>query len=340
MSRVYYQKYDGNQPDVLSQLARHLFEHIVDAEQVQLEKHVPIKVHFGEKGNTTFVPPGSYEGLIDALEDRKIEASYIETNVLYRGARTNRTDHLKLAKEHGFTQIPIIIADGEIGEEVHEVTINKDFFDTVKLGKAFGDFKQVLVTAHFKGHGMAGFGGALKQLAMGFASRSGKMAQHSQLSPTVDGRVCINCGLCLTKCDVDAIEMNDHAEIIQSKCVGCAGCIAICPVSAITNDWRAAHLKEKISEYAYGACKDKNHIFINFLMNITEQCDCMGQHYDPIAGHIGVLASMDPVALDAACLDMLQDQENKTLFDSGRVSLDHAEKIGLGTTNYTLVEVK
>lgn len=246
MKKVYFKRYNGNDPQILSEYAQALFEYMVKEENIKLEKTVPIKVHFGEKGNVTYVPAKSYEGLIESLAKRGIESSYIETNVLYRGARTTRESHLALAKDHGFTQIPIMIADGEIGEAVYEVEINKDYFKTVKLGAGFEAYNQILVTAHFKGHGMAGFGGALKQLAMGFASRSGKMAQHSKQTPAVNGDKCTSCGLCLTKCDVDAIQINDFAIIDESKCVGCAGCIAICPVGAISNDWVQQILEKKL----------------------------------------------------------------------------------------------
>lgn len=339
MKNVYFKAYKGNDPEQLSVLAKELFEHMVVTEGVTLEKDIPIKVHFGEKGNDTYVPAKSYGGLIESLKDRDINTSYIETNVLYRGSRTTKQSHLALAKDHGFTQIPIIIADGEIGEAVHTVTINKKYFNEVKLGEAYKNYDQILVTAHFKGHGMAGFGGAIKQLSMGFASRSGKMAQHSKQTPNVNVKKCTACGLCLTKCDVNAIVIESAAIISDEKCVGCAGCIAICPVGAITNDWGADNFREKVAEYAYGADLNKKHIYINFLMNITKECDCMGQHYDPIADHIGVLASMDPVALDTACLDMLQKEHGSKLFENGRTTLKHAEEIGFGDPDYTIVSL-
>ncbi|MGB3366107.1 MAG: DUF362 domain-containing protein, partial [Acidaminobacteraceae bacterium] len=191
----------------------------------------------------------------------------------------------------------------------------------------------------FKGHGMAGFGGALKQLAMGFASRSGKMAQHSKQTPEVNSTKCTSCGLCLTKCDVNAIHIDEYAIISDEKCVGCAGCIAICPVGAISNDWGAENFREKIAEYAYGADLNKNHIYINFLTNITKECDCMGQHYEPIADHIGVFASMDPVALDSACLDILQKEDGSKLFENGRTTLEHAAVIGFGDPDYKIIEL-
>lgn len=338
MSKVYFKKYDGNDTSVLSKLAKELLEQLVENDGHIIMDNVPIKVHFGEKGNKTFVPPACYDGIIDYLESKDKKTSFIETNVLYRGSRTTKENHIALAKEHGFNRIPIIIADGDIGESIYEVKIDKKYFESVKLGAAFNDYDQIIVMSHFKGHGMAGFGGALKQLAMGFASRSGKMAQHSQLSPTVSAKKCIACGVCLEKCDYDAILMEDKAKIIPEKCVGCAGCIAVCPVAAIRNDWGALNFREKIAEYAYGAQLGKKHLYITLMINITEDCDCIGQEMDPVARNYGVLASTDPVALDTACLDILQ-AEHHHMFETGRESLVHAKEIGFGNGDYNLIEL-
>lgn len=330
MSKVYFKRYEGSDYSVLSDIAKEMLIQLVEKDGEKLEHNVPIKVHFGEKGNTTFIPASCYDGIIDYLDEHKRETSFIETNVLYRGSRTTRDSHLALAKDHGFIRKPIIIADGEMGEAVHEVVINQEYFKSVKLGAAFNDYKQIIVMSHFKGHGLAGFGGALKQLAMGFASRSGKMAQHSRMVPTVTGHKCISCGICVNKCDVDAIIIDEVAEIDATKCIGCAGCIAVCPVGAIKNDWGAANFREKITEYAYGAQLDKSHLYISFMVNITKDCDCIGEEMQPIAKNFGVLASTDPVALDSACLDILQSEEHIDLFDDGRDSLVHAKHIHFG----------
>lgn len=193
--------------------------------------------------------------------------------------------------------------------------------------------------SHFKGHGAAGFGGALKQLAMGFAARGGKLEQHSGISPVVDAEKCISCGICVNKCDFGAIQTPDTAVIDESKCIGCAGCIAVCPQGAIENTWGGSNFLEKLSEYAYGASKDKDIIYITFVHNITKECDCAGTAMKPIAGNIGILAGKDPVALDAACLDLVQKNSGEKLFEKGRTSLKHAEKIGLGTMQYELIEI-
>jgi len=340
MSTVYFKSYEGQDLSELSKIGAQLFELLVKDYKGNLDGQVPIKVHFGEKGNKTFVPASVYDGIIDQLQARDIESSFIETNVLYRGERTTRDSHIALAKDHGFTRLPIIIADGDQGEAVHEVVIDQEYYKSVKLGAAFKDFKHIVVTSHFKGHGLAGFGGALKQLAMGFASRSGKMAQHSRMVPTVNQDKCTACGLCVKKCDVTAITLEPKAIIHESKCVGCAGCIAVCPVAAIRNDWGASNFREKVAEYAYGAQLEKDYFYISFLYNITKECDCIGQAMEPITKNFGVMASLDPVALDKASIDLVQDYTNSNLFDSGRETLNHCEQINFGDQNYTLVEVQ
>ncbi|WP_242862633.1 DUF362 domain-containing protein [Clostridium colicanis] len=340
MSKVYFTKNSESDYDKLGKDALELLKKIVSETGHKFEKEVPIKVHFGEKGNKTFIPAKCYDEIINYLKENGVSPAYIESNVLYRGSRTTTELHIETAKAHGFTQIPIIIADGDIGTEYNEVEINKEYIKKCKIGKRYGEFKQFIVMSHFKGHVAAGFGGALKQLAMGFASRGGKMEQHSGISPVVDHEKCVSCGICMNKCNFGAIEISDAAVIDESKCIGCAGCIAVCPQGAIENSWGGANFLEKLAEYAYGASKDKDIIYITFVHNITKECDCVGEHMKPVAGNIGVLAGKDPVALDTACLDLVQKNSGKKLFEKGRTSLKHAEKIGLGSMEYELIEIK
>jgi len=114
----------------------------------------------------------------------------------------------------------------------------------------------------------------------------------------------------------------------------------VCPQGAIENtSWVGSNFLEKLSEYAYGASKGKDIIYITFVHNITEECDCVGAHMDPITGNVGILAGKDPVALDTACLDLVQKTSGKKLFEKGRKALVHAEKIGLGTMQYDFIEI-
>jgi len=339
-SKVYFIKNIESDYSKLGKDALELLKKIVSETGHRFEKEVPIKVHFGERGNKTFIPAKCYDEIINYLKEKGTTPYYIETNVLYRGARTTKDKHIETAKSHGFTQIPIIIADGDIGTDYDEIEINKEYIKKCKIGKEYGKFNQFIVMSHFKGHIEAGFGGALKQLAMGFAARAGKLEQHSGISPVVTAKKCIACGICVDNCNFDAIQVSDTAVIDDTKCVGCAGCIAVCPQGAIGNTWGGVHFHEKLAEYAYGASKGKDNIYITFAHNITQNCDCAGRHMKPITDNIGVLAAKDPVALDTACLDLVQQNSGKKLFENGRITLEHAEKIGLGTMKYELIELK
>lgn len=339
MSKVYFIKNTESDYDKLGKDAVELLKKIVSETGHEFEKEVPIKVHFGEKGNRTFIPAKCYDETIKYLNKNGITSLYIESNVLYKGSRTTTEEHIKTAKSHGFTQIPIVIADGNIGTEYNEIEINKEYIKKCKIGKGYGNYNQFIVMSHFKGHIAAGFGGALKQLAMGFASRGGKLEQHSGISPVVDEKKCISCSICAEKCNYSAINIQDTAIIDSDKCIGCAGCIAVCPQEAIRNTWGGSNFLEKLAEYAYGASKDKDIIFITFIHNITKDCDCSGTHMKPIAENIGIMAGKDPVALDTACLDLVQRNEDNKLFDKGRKTLMHAEKIGLGTMEYEIISL-
>lgn len=343
MEKVYFKSIDSySKTEELSKAAAKILQYIVQNENISLEKFIPLKVHFGEKGNKTYIESKNYNGIIDYLKGQSIESGFIETNVLYRGERTTSEKHIKLAHEHGFTQLPVIIADGEHGEEFVNVEINKKNFNSCKIAKGIAGEKQIIVLSHFKGHIMAGFGGAVKQLAMGCASRGGKLAQHANSIPKISSFKCKTCNACARKCPENAIIVDKKARIDKSKCVGCASCMPVCPYSAISNSWLASLSKsfnERLAEYAYAASRDKNNIYITFALNITRGCDCEGKSMKNVVNDIGVFASTDPVAIDQACLDTLDKINGKKVFRRGRYTLEYAEKIGLGSRKYELIDV-
>jgi uncharacterized Fe-S center protein len=343
MSTVFFKPIDSYKKTAqISAGAKQLLNRILESENVELASYIPLKVHFGEKGNQTYIASENYTGIIEQLKSNKVESAYIETNALYRGQRQNRTAHLQLAKDHGFTQLPVVIADGEYGDEYVEVPVNGKHFDTCKISKAIADLDQMIVLSHFKGHILAGFGGAVKQLAMGCASRGGKLAQHANAIPKIKSRKCTACGVCVKHCPAKAITLDPKAVIDESKCVGCASCIAVCPEGAAYNTLWASigkKFKERMAEYALAAQKNKSVIYINFILNITRGCDCEGRKMRMVAPDIGILASRDPIALDTASLDLVQKAKGRKIFQRGRRTLRYAEKIGLGTTDYQIVEV-
>lgn len=348
MSTVYFRKIVPNSNETtISQTARHLLDYYVKNENIALKAEVPLKVHFGEKGNTTFIKPQTYDGIIDFLQEQSIETSFIETSVLYGGERFKKDVHLERAKKHGFTRIPVVIADGDQGELYSEVTVNKKHFDSCKIAQGFDRFEQVIVLAHFKGHMFAGFGGAIKQLSMGFASRGGKLAMHFAMKPQIINRKCRHCHLCETRCNEKAIIIGKKSFIDHKKCVGCSACIAICPHKAVTiyspktllnvlTGGTGNTFREKLAEYAFAAHDGKNNIYMNFLINVTSGCDCEPRTMKQLMPDIGILISNDPVAIDQASYDLVK-QHGKTF--KGARTFKYAESIGLGSTVYALNEI-
>ncbi len=343
---VYFKRIDsGTDIKTIQEISKQLLDTIIEKEKIVLEKKIPLKVHFGEQKNVTFLKPDNYLGIIEYLKERNIETCYMETSALYGGQRFKKELHLKTAEAHGFTQLPIIFADGEHGEDFAEVEIDKKHFKTFKIGKAFLDYTQLVVISHFKGHMLAGFGGAIKQLGMGHGAKGGKMAMHLGEKPHIVARKCTQCNLCKTRCNVDALIIGKKSRIDHTRCVGCGACMAICPHKAITIISLKNILKfigignpfiEKLVEGAYAAQKGKKNIYITFAMNITPGCDCEPKKMKPLMDDFGIFISTDPVAIDKACYDMAKAKGKKF---RGYTTFSYAQKIGLGSANYTLHEI-
>lgn len=345
MSKVYFVKArENNTPETISADAATLFQVFLERENIRLGEKLPLKVHFGEKGNQTFIPPAYFDGLIDILKNRRTETCYTETNALYRGQRQNRSDHEKLALAHGFTRLPVVIADGDYGDDYRQVPIDGKHFESCFIGKYIADAEQLLIISHFKGHILAGFGGAVKQLAMGCSARGGKLAQHHNTVPKIKSRKCEGCGECAENCPSDAITVSDKAGIDIEKCIGCAACMAVCQQGAIgANMFQLATafltktFVERMAEYAYAAQKDKPNLYVNFAYNITRGCDCEGHAMKIILPDMGIFAGTDPIALDQACLDTIENTMGRKYFRRGRHALSYGETLGLGSMTYELV---
>lgn len=329
---------------------------------------IAVKLHFGEKGNTSYIRPNFVRLVVDALWEAGANPFLTDSNTLYLGTRLEAVSHLTTAIENGFayavTRAPVIIADGLTGKSEVEVEINKEQFDRVYLAEALYEADGMVVMSHFKCHEMAGFGGALKNLGMGGASRKGKMAQHSNISPLVNEKKCTGCGECVAVCASEAIRLNPETEkavIDPAKCVGCAECISTCPYGNIQIQWNEAIpvFLKKMVEYAYAVMLNKQDraLFINFVTQVSPACDCYGFNDFPIVGDLGILASTDPVAIDQACADLviqapgLPGSQLKDLAPGSDkfkdiypqidwpVQLEYAEQLGLGTRAYELVKV-
>ena len=342
-------------------------------EQINFEgKFVAIKMHFGELGCLASLRPQYVKAVADLVKELGGRPFLTDCNTLYPGSRKHALEHMDCANLNGYNTVTtgcqIIIGDGLRGTDEVEVPVkNGEYVEKAKIGRAIMDADVFISLAHFKGHEMTGFGGAIKNLGMGCGSRAGKMEQHSSGKPKVDESKCKNCHRCAQECGSDAITYEDNvAHIHEDLCKGCGRCIGACAFDAIeTVEWDANEkLDRKMAEYAQAVCQDRPCFHINLVMDVSPNCDCHAENDAPILPDIGMFASFDPVALDQACADacmkaapmpnsQLSDNLAKPdwqphhdhFLDSNpnvdwKTTLEHAEKIGLGTREYELVRVR
>lgn len=269
---------------------------------------VGIKLHWGEKGNKTFLPPVYAREVARFLIDRGMRPCVLDTTVLYSGGRRSGADSLQTAAEHGYTEdylgCPVIIADGLDGREVSDIPAGYKHFKTVQVANAVQSLDGFLILTHFKGHMVSGFGGAIKNISMGLASRAQKQRMHSDARPTLNQKKCSRCGVCIDVCPVGAgILEEDSFPVYDLKvCIGCAQCIAMCPELALRVLWGTDMLvfQEKLIETTAAVWRliEKKTVLINLLLNITSECDCLSGQHPRIAPDMGIIGGYHPVAID------------------------------------------
>ena len=331
------------------------------------KKFVAIKIHFGEPGNLAYLRPNYAKAVADVVKELGGKPFLTDCNTLYVGGRKNALDHLESAYENGFspfsTGCHVIIADGLKGTDETLVPVEGgEYVKEAKIGQAVMDADVFISLAHFKGHEATGFGGTLKNIGMGCGSRAGKMEQHSAGKPHVNQENCIGCRQCTKICAHDAITITDRkASIDHNKCVGCGRCIGVCPRDAVepASDESNDILNKKIAEYTKAVVQGRHCFYINMVIDVSPYCDCHAENDAAIVPDVGFFASFDPVALDMACADAVNRQpviSNSVLGDHQHiqegdhfhkvspdtdwiVAIEHAEKLGLGTREYEIVEV-
>ena len=273
---------------------------IYEALGVELKGKVAIKLHSGEDGNQNYLRPDFMKDLVS-----KLNATVVECNTAYPGARTNNEDHKELLNKHGWSKyydVDIMDSEGDITFEIPNGKVIKKNY----VGKHITNYDSMLVLSHFKGHPMGGFGGALKQLSIGCASRRGKAYIHAAG----------------TSEDAETLWDNlpEQDKFLESMADA---------ASSVVN-----HFKNNIA-------------FINVMKNMSVDCDCCAVAEDPCMEDIGILASLDPVAIDEACIDLVKKSNDKgkehflerVNSRHGTHTIDSAEELGVGSKEYELVNI-
>lgn len=345
---------------------RRLFDSAGFRDVIAPKDRTAIKLHFGETGNDGFISPVYVRQVVDKITACGALPFLTDTNTLYMGSRSNAVEHIRTAILHGFDYAvagaPVIIADGLDGKNTRKVTIKKKHFRDVIIAGDITAADSMIVLSHFKGHIVSGFGGAIKNLAMGCAPPAGKRAQHNARPFTITEK-CTGCASCMKVCPEGAIAVKKKKSVIDLKrCIGCFECMHACPEHAIDIDWETEipEFMERMVEYAYGALQGKENRsgFMNFLIRITPDCDCFPFSDAPIVPDIGILASSDPVAIDAASFDLVNQQQgfSDSLLTAhhhrggdkfkgvhaqtdGEGQLRYAEEIGMGSRSYEIVRI-
>lgn len=276
---------------------------IYEALNLPLSGKVAVKISTGEAGNTNYLKPELIKDLV-----QKVNGTIVECNTAYAGKRNETSAHYETAKAHGFTEIAnvdIMDEDGEIEIPVH----GGKHLDVDIIGKNFANYDAMINLAHFKGHPMGGFGGALKNQSIGIASSAGKAYIHT----AGKSRDVANLWNQIAKQDDFTESMAEAAKAVSD----------------------------------YMSEQDKPILYINVINNLSVDCDCVADPEAPCMQDIGIAASLDPVALDQACLDMIYNSDDpgrdhfveRVERQNGRHIIDTAAELGLGQKAYELVNI-
>lgn len=268
---------------------------------VDLPGKVAIKISTGEAGNPHYLQPDLIRDLV-----QKLNGTIVECNTAYAGARNTTAAHLKTIEDHGFTKIApvdIMDAEGEIEIPVHD----SKHLEVDIIGQNFPHYDSMLNLAHFKGHPMGGFGGALKNQSIGIASAAGKAYIHTA-------------GL-----------SRDVATVWSH--------------TAPQDDFLESMAEAVKAVADYMAEQGKPIAYLNVINNLSVDCDCSAHPEAPCMADIGIAASLDPVALDQACLDLIYQSNDagrdhfveRVERQNGQHLIDTAAELSLGSKDYELI---
>lgn len=355
-------------------------------DQVKPTDKVCIKTHFGALANTRYLRPAHARLLVDYVKQQGVNDVYVAESCgagmphgegQYAG-RASEEEYLRCAKMHGFTDktmgSPVTMLDGKLGLDWFPVQVDGKHFKEIMVAGKLKDTNQLIMLTHFKGHGGSGFGGAIKNIGIGCVAKGGKSAAHHSQRMDIKKEPCPpDCNKCIDNCPVGALIKDEAGYIIrdEEKCRRCRFCHSSCSKGIFITDNHVPQEQfiEQMCDNALGVMKamGKDNIFhLNMVIDVVPQCDCSGASDVPIVPDVGILASKDPVALDQACVDLVNKSlaqpysvawelglgENSEKFsyiygkkgdppnNIWKTQLEAAEAIGLGSREYELVELE
>ncbi len=298
MNKVYFLKDFGKLREASQKLLKGFYS--------DHDTEVAVKIHFGEPGNKFAFTPKDVKPIIEAMKSLELKPFFIDTTVAYNSPRNSVEGYGKVVRDKGYDKLaPFIISDSGLKVKAKDLMVEV----CQELVKA----KNVLVISHLKGHGCSGFGGAIKNLGMGGVTKETKKLEHALSKPRLVGK-CRGCGQCVELCPAKAIKMvNGQAEINLSVCWGCSICEISCPNKCLAPKATFDDL------LAQGAAAVINNLppqtfYINFLKNIAKDCDCNKNPGGLISKDIGILFSDNPVAIDKASIDLINEANGQDVF--------------------------
>ncbi|MGV9169134.1 MAG: DUF362 domain-containing protein [Promethearchaeia archaeon] len=371
---------DYNMLDKLEQIYRFLGLDDV----IEDGSKVMVKTHFGQYGNTNYIRPAYVRKVVELVQESGGIPFVAETCGLgygtagIYGGRTTAVEYLGMALKNGYSPAtvgaPMIMADGYWGTDVHTVEIDGEFVKEVDVAAALFDTDIVIMLTHAKGHGLSGIGGSLKNLGIGLVGKRGKAAMHHMGEVSIDPEKCLGpeCGECIEVCPPRCITMDGETAVIDTaKCISCGHCRSVCSnvveAKAVKIKWRPNPEQcPRFVENALGVVdsigRDRFY-YINLGIDISDKCDCWNVGAPLLVHDIGIFGSKDPVAVDQATVDAINDAEPNPESDAADlecgepkfahvheckdddtgellhladIQLSHAEKMGLGSREYEL----
>jgi uncharacterized Fe-S center protein len=329
-------------------------------------RRVAIKIHFGERGNYTHIRPSFVRRVVDFVKLEGGMPFIAETTTLYpTGYRLTVEDSLETARYNGFTEeglgCPIVIADEPDGDNGVEFFVDNAAEDcrvkSVNVARHLIEADSMIVISHVKGHLLSGMGGAIKNLGMGCTTRHSKREQHAAHGLVWDYGKCSGCGKCIESCKFNALEMQGDKPVKEEgRCTYCQNCRFECENDAIRLYDNGKELFQKALAHASAgvmkAFSGKDVVFLNSILDVTPLCDCAAPAGRLVTQNVGLLISGDPVAIDRASLDLVDqaslmpgwdvkppDVLGKINGTDSLIQMKEAVRLGVGSMSYNLVKI-